>query len=100
MNAPRCCLGVGMDKPEARELLTAKLDEYRQVPYALLAARVGEQECHEVTGPSGMKYQIEIEVRWDHKPNDAIRVLGAIDDGRLRVAFCPLCEDLIVTPSS
>ena len=84
-----------MDREEALGLLNAKLDDYRQVPYAELVSRIDSNEVVEVSGSSGTAYQIEIQVVWDHRPNGDIRVLGAIDDGGLR-AFMPLCGDLLV----
>ena len=65
--------------------------------YADLAVRVGEEEFPSVSGPSGTEYQIEIQIRWDHKPGGDIRVMGTITDGTLRGSFRPVCEDLLVT---
>ncbi len=38
-----------------------------------------------------------MQVIWDGKPNDDIRVMGLIDDGGWR-AFIPLSEDFITGP--
>ena len=84
-----------MDRKEATALLSAKLDEYRQLTYDQLAARVGE--VPEVVGPSGVRYQMEIQFVWDDKSGGNVRVLGSIDDGGWR-AFLPLCDSLLVTP--
>ena len=86
-----------MDREEALSLLHAKLDEYRKLSYDQLAARIGDEEFPEEVGASGTQYQIEIQIVWDDKPNGAVRVLAAIDDGGWR-AFMPLCADLLVTP--
>jgi hypothetical protein len=86
-----------MDREEALSLLDAKLDGYRKLTYDQLAARVGDEEFPEVTGPSGAEYQIEIQIIWDGKPGGDVRVLAAIDDGGWR-AFMPLSADLLVTP--
>jgi hypothetical protein len=86
-----------MNREEALSILNSKLDQYRQMSYAELSAMVGGEECQEAVGPSGVEYQIEIQVMWDHRPNGDIRVLGAIDDGGLR-AFVPLSSDLLVKP--
>jgi hypothetical protein len=85
-----------LDREEALKLLSAKLDDYRKLPYTEAVARVGGEEILEVTGPSGLDYQIEIQIVWDGKPGGDVRVLGAIDDGGWR-AFLPLTSDLIVT---
>ena len=88
-----------MDRDEALKLLDAKLDEYRKLSYAEVAAKIGDEEVVEVTGPSGTHYQIEIQIVWDGKPNGDVRVLGAIDDGGWR-AFLPLTSDLLISPDS
>ena len=87
-----------MNREEAFALLNAKLDDYRCMSYTDLAAKVGDEEFPSVIGPSGTEYQIEIQIRWDHKPGGDIRVMGSIDDGTLRGAFKPVCEDLLVRP--
>lgn len=86
-----------MDREEALSLLNAKLDGYRKLSYDQLAARVGDEEFPEVVGESGTQYQIEIQIVWDDKPDGAVRVLAAIDDGGWR-AFMPLCDSLLMTP--
>lgn len=87
-----------MNREEALSLLDAHLDQYRNVSYAELAAKVGEEEFPTVVGPSGTDYQMEIQIRWDHKPDGDVRVMGSIDDGTIRGAFKPVCDDLIVRP--
>ena len=87
-----------MDREEALGLLDANLDQYRKLSYAELSAKIGHEEFPEVVGPSGTEYQIEIQIRWDHKPGGDVRVMGTIDDGGLSGAFKPLCSDLIVRP--
>jgi len=87
-----------MNREEALGLLNAKLDAYRKLSYAELAARIGDEEFPEVVGPSSTEYQMEIQIRWDHKPGGDIRVMGSIDDGTFRGAFKPVCSDLIVNP--
>ena len=87
-----------MNREEALSLLNAKLGKYRKMSYADLAAKIGDEEFPEVVGPSGTEYQMEIQIRWDHKPDGDVRVMGTIDDGTFRGAFKPVCEDLIVTP--
>ena len=85
-----------MNREEALSMLNAKLDEYRNLTYAQLATRVGEEGFPEVVGPSGTQYQIEIQIVWDDKPGGDVRVLAAIDDGGWR-AFMPLCDSLLMT---
>ena len=87
-----------MDRDEALSLLDAHLDRYRKLPYAELSAQIGHEEFPEVVGHSGAEYQMEIQIRWDHKPDGDVRVMGTIDDGTFRGAFRPVCSDLIVSP--
>jgi hypothetical protein len=84
-----------MNAAEARELLAQHLASYRTLPYDELARRVGSVETAELTGTSGSKYQIEIEVVWEAGERRDLRVLGAIDDGGWR-AFVPLIDDFIM----
>ena len=87
-----------MDRQEALDLLNPKLEKYRRLSYSELTSRVGDKEFPEAVGPSGVEYQIEIQIRWDDKPDGDVRVMGAIDDGTFRGAFKPVCSDLLVTP--
>jgi len=84
-----------MNREEAMSLLDAKLDEYRKLGYDGLAERVGDEEVSEAVGPSGVRYQMEIQIVWDDKPSGDVRVLGSIDDGGWR-ALLPLCDSLLV----
>mgnify|MGYP001814266335 FL=1 len=85
-----------MNREEALSLLDAHLDRYRELSYAELSAKIGDEEFPEVVGASGAEYQMEIQIRWDHKPGGDVRVMGTIDDGTFRGAFKPVCSDIIV----
>lgn len=87
-----------MDREEARRLLTEKLADYRELAYAELVARIGNDEYLQVRSPSNIEYQIEIQFLWDGQEDGDIRVLAAIDDGSFRGAFRPVCEDFVVAP--
>jgi hypothetical protein len=90
--------GSVMDREEARNLLVAELTRFRKMSHAELVARIDNDEYLEVTGPSNTVYQIEIQFMWDHQQGGDIRVLAGIDDGSLRGAFRPVCEDFLVQP--
>jgi hypothetical protein len=64
--------------------------------YGELQGLIGEPQTVAVSGESGAEYQIEVEVFWDSEPGGLLRVLGSIDDGTLRAAFRPVCEDFLV----
>ena len=53
-----------MDKQEARSLLTQQLAAYRARSYADLVAMIGHDDCIEIAGPSGQRYQVEFGVIW------------------------------------
>jgi len=88
-----------MDRSEAQAILTAHLEPYRRRSYGSLVALMGDVHVTEVVGPSGVEYQIEVEVVWDSAREKAsVRVLGAIDDGHLRGSVVPVSDSFIVAP--
>jgi hypothetical protein len=86
-----------MDKAEAREILGRHLSGYRKRSHAELVRLLGEVDVAEIAGPSGAKYQIEVEVFWDDKTQRNLRVMASIDDGGWR-SLAPLCESFILAP--
>lgn len=85
-----------MNHAEAKALLLQETSKYRARSYTDLKALLGHQETYEVRGPSGVVYQLEIDVFWDDQPDGAIRVLAAIDDQGVR-AFMPMVEGFLKT---
>jgi hypothetical protein len=87
-----------MDRDEARSVLGVELERWREVTWDTwrewIAAR--RVEVVEVVGPTGTAWQIEILAVWDAEPEATIRVLASCDDGSLRGAFRPVCDDLLV----
>jgi hypothetical protein len=88
-----------MNKAEAKILLDQHLEDYRKRAYDALVPLVGQDSQTEIDGPSGVRYQVEVELFWDDKPGGMIRVVASIDDGGLR-AFVPLTQSLLVRPGS
>jgi hypothetical protein len=86
-----------MDHTIARKLLKSELKNLKTRPYSFFAQSVNKTTHREIVGPDGVRYQIEIEVFWDSLRGGDIRVMGSVDDGRLR-SFVPLTEDFIITP--
>jgi hypothetical protein len=86
-----------MDKDEARQILSRHLAGYRNRTHADLVRVLGEVDVAEIAGPSGTKYQIEVEVFWDDKARRNLRVLASIDDGGWR-SLAPLSESFILAP--
>jgi hypothetical protein len=87
-----------MDRTEAAQLLGDHMRHLSGIGYDEFAARIGEPQVVEVVGRSGAEYQIEVDVFWDSEPGGLLRVLGSVDDGTLRAAFRPVCEDFLIGP--
>ena len=86
-----------MDKAEAQSLLSQELSRYRVLPYAELFSLIDHSETVERTAPSGVNYQIEMQVFVDEMPLQTLLVMGSIDDGGWR-AFSPLSDSFILCP--
>jgi hypothetical protein len=86
-----------LDKAEAEIVLREHLERFRKLSYSELLRMIDGEEIIESVAPSGLLYQIEIQIFWDEKAKGTIRVAGAIDDGGVS-AFRPLCEDFIIRP--
>ena len=86
-----------MDKAEAKSLLSQELSRYRELPYAELFSLVDKIETFERAAPSGVTYQIEMQVFVDDESRQTVRVLGSIDYGGWR-AFAPLSDSFILAP--
>ena len=86
-----------MDTQEARRLIEEQLAKYRTWGYTALLRLLQEQDTFELEGPTGTKYQVEIQAVWDDRKGGDLRVLGSIDDGGWR-SFVPLTSDFIIGP--
>ena len=86
-----------MDSAEAKAILLKESAKYRAKSYGDLKGLLGRQDTYEVSGPSGVVYQLEIQAFWDDTPNDVLRVRAAIDDKGIR-AYMPMIEDFLIAP--
>lgn len=86
-----------MNEQEARELLASRVDELRLVPYRELLQLLDKPQSTDVVHSSGRRYQIELEVFWDDRPGENLRVSVSIDDGGWR-SFVPLTYGFIKGP--
>ena len=88
-----------MNNQEAKHLLDYHLQPLRKLSYAELKRWIQERTVKTATlvGSSKVQYQVEVKAFWDGKPNGAIRVRGAIDDGGWR-AYLPITDDFIMAP--
>ncbi len=78
---PNLCSVREMNKDEARAVLDAELERFRTMPYQELVGTVGgEVFTPERIGPSGEKYQLEIETFWENQSKKKVRVVGSADE--------------------
>jgi len=85
-----------VDESEARGLATVRLEALRAVSYSELVDRLaGRVETDGVVGPSGARYQLEVQGLWDRDVGESLRVIVSVDDGGVR-AFAPVSDDFIV----
>lgn len=84
-----------MNKDEALPLLDHALARFRPESHVDLAGRVdGESIRYEQDGPSGARYQLEIQFFRDARSGGDVRVVASIDDGGWR-AFVPVTRAFI-----
>ena len=89
-----------MDKSEAKDIIENELNRYSEKRYRDLIKMIDSQPITGVVyGSTGTKYQIEVSAVWDGLPQGDVRVLGSIDDGKLR-AFFPLSSAFIKSPAN
>jgi hypothetical protein len=82
---------------EAKAILDQELSRYRRRSYSELLSLLDRIETFERVSPSGVTYQIEMQVFFDDESQRTLRVMGAIDDGGWR-ALKPMCGDFIMAP--
>lgn len=86
-----------MNETEAKSILEQELGRYRKLSYPELLSLVDCIETFERLSPSGVTYQLEVEVFFDAESRRDLRVMGTIDDGGWR-AWRPLSDDFIMAP--
>ena len=84
-------------RQKQKHSLSQELSRYRELPYAELFASIDHSETVERTAPSGVIYQIKMQVVIDDAARQTLLVMGAIDDGGWR-AFSPLSDSFILSP--
>ena len=86
-----------MDPLIAAEILLEEVGKLRALSYAELVGRIGDPEVREITGSDGKRYQVETGCHWDSVEGGNVRVITAIDDGKL-TDIAPLTDDFIKAP--
>ena len=90
-----------MDKTEALKILHSELIKLRRKSYDEMTAVIGKTMIYESIGPTGIQYQIDVQVFWDdpRQPEGNLRVLASIDDGGFISFLKPLTMDFIMSPN-
>jgi hypothetical protein len=88
-----------MNKEEAKEILKIELEKFREKSYQELKNDLGKPITYGIKTPNGVEYQVEIEIFWDDKPDNNLRVMGAIDDGGFLSSIHPISDSFIISPS-
>jgi hypothetical protein len=86
-----------MKKEEAIKILEDKLNEYRNLSYAELVEKIGEQETFEGKNEKGEDYRIEFDFFYDGDEATDLRVSGMISYSGW-TDFFPVCSDFIISP--
>jgi hypothetical protein len=85
-----------LNREEAITILRERIKKLRDLSYRELLFYRDNPTAEEVIAPSGQAYQIEVEALWDDRPDSDLRVIAAIDDGRL--FSMPLGQDFMIRP--
>ena len=87
-----------MNKTEAQAILAQELNHLQAQSFEDLQKLINSPEVIELTGASGVSYQIEVQAFWDNPRDsfDGLRVIASIDDGRFFSALFPLSADFIM----
>jgi len=77
-----------MNKEIAISILEPELERFFRKPWADLKPLIEKEPyTDEIKGKDDIGYQIEIQCFWDDKPDQDIRIIGAVDDGGIRAHF-------------
>lgn len=87
-----------MNRQCARECLALESAKLQRLSYQELIGFIDRPLSKWVTGTDGEQYQLEINVFWDCRKKENVRVMLAVDDGGWR-AFVPLTDSFIVSPT-
>jgi hypothetical protein len=66
-----------MNRDEARSILRGRVAQLRREPYDRLKSNwLGQPDCEQITGDSGVEYQVEIEAFWDDETAGHLRLIA------------------------
>ncbi len=86
-----------MSNAIATTLLDEEIKALREISYAGLVAMMKDVRRRETIAEDGKTYFIEMNVLWDSRKGQDIRVVVAVDDGGVR-ASVPITGDFIMAP--
>ena len=90
-----------MDEAEAGSILGRTVETLRRQEYADLVRRyIDDHDNMEITGQSGVTYQVEVQAFWDdpRARGGNLCVLVSIDDGSFLRATSPKSSSFIMAP--
>lgn len=87
-----------MDKVVADEIIGKELESLRKLPYSSLSALIGKPVTRTTAGRDGREYDIEVQVLWDDRPDEGLRVIVAVSDGGWR-AMLPRSGSVVLARS-
>ena len=79
-----------MNREEAKRVAQQYLAQFRDMPYDGLRHLMGRcpLACDAV-GPSGIRYQLELQIQWNDQPHGDLRVVALAGPAAPRVARDP-----------
>lgn len=89
-----------MNKKEAKQILNSELEKFRNKTYEELKKSINKVLAYNINKSDSENYQIEIQFFWDDKPDEDIRVIGSIDNGRGLSTFIPMTNSFIKNSSN
>jgi hypothetical protein len=84
-----------MNRFEAYAIISAVLERYRSLGYSALCSKIGRRGNEEVIAPSGVRYTVDISVRWTDSARRSVTIHGRIDDQNTFHSV-PLEERLVI----
>jgi hypothetical protein len=86
-----------MDNVEAYEIVQKTLEKFQKKPFTELVESIGIKDCIDVESGTSKKYQIDVNVNWNDKNKDSIRIEASISDLNW-YKFSQITEQIVIKP--